>query len=243
MRGALAGVRLHRYTGPVTQIAQNLTAIRSEIAERAVRCGRSPESIELLAISKTFPVAFIEEAMEAGQKAFGENRVQEAEEKIRQLRDREITWLLVGHLQSNKARLAAELFDLIESLDSRKLARKLDRACGELNKVMPVLIQVNIGEEPQKFGVSPADVPEMVRAVDRLEHLELRGLMAIPPYDPDPEASRPYFRRLAGLRDEINQDRERPLEELSMGMSNDYPVAIEEGATRVRVGTAVFGER
>lgn len=227
----------------MNQIAANLEHVRAQLAAAAHSAGRDPSEVRLLAVTKTFPVDVVREAVKAGQMLFGENRVQEAQLKIPELQDKNLEWHLIGHLQSNKARAAVELFDVIETIDSEKIARRVDRICGELDRRMPVLIEVNIGEEPQKEGVAPAQVKALARLIDGLPQLELRGLMALPPFSDDPEHSRPYFRRLADLLKELNDGRPCPLTELSMGMSSDFVVAIEEGATLVRVGTSIFGER
>ncbi len=227
----------------MTDIRANLEKVCGEITETAMACGRDPGSVTLLAVSKTFSAEVVDLAANAGQKAFGENRVQEAEGKIPLVKSPGIEWHLIGHLQSNKARRAVQLFDVIESVDSEKLARVLDRNAAELGKRLPVFIEVNVGEESQKSGVLPTELPQMLNAVGTLENLELRGLMAIPPWNDDPEMSRPYFRRLAALLGDVNHSLSAPLKQLSMGMSHDFKVAVQEGSTLVRVGTAIFGKR
>ncbi|MFB3906319.1 MAG: YggS family pyridoxal phosphate-dependent enzyme [Acidobacteriota bacterium] len=227
----------------MADIQANLAKVRAEIDRAASGCGRDPASITLLAVSKTFPPGAIDLAAEAGQKAFGENRVQEAQDKIPLVKSPGLEWHLIGHLQSNKARRAVQLFDVIQSVDSEKLARILDRNAAELGKRLPVFIEVNVGEESQKSGVPPSELGQLLKVAVSLEHLELRGLMAIPPWTDDPELSRPYFRRLAALLDEVNRSLAAPLRHLSMGMSHDFQVAIQEGSTLVRVGTAIFGRR
>jgi PLP dependent protein len=229
-----------------TPIECNIRSIRNRIAEAAAACGRSPEKITLLAISKTFPVESISHAVAAGLTRFGENRVQEAEEKILYFRERSgLEWHLVGHLQTNKARRAAELFDVIHSLDSLRLAVKLNQACLEFGKKLSVLLQVDLGREETKFGADVENVREIVKALLLHEGLRLDGLMTIPPFFEDPERVRPYFARLRELRDALES--EHPgclgLRHLSMGMSHDFEAAIREGATIVRVGTSIFGER
>ncbi len=221
-------------------IADNLRHLRAEIAAVARACGREPESVELMAVSKTFPASVVDEARQAGQTLFGENRVQEAEAKIPATVSRDLRWHLIGHLQSNKARRAVELFDCIQSLDSEKIVSRLGRAAAELKKDLAVFVQVNIGDEPQKHGVEPDQIGAVVEMVDSSAHLKLRGLMAIPPFHVDP---RPFFRRLRELQEQCNRGREKPLDELSMGMSGDWRIAIEEGATLIRVGTSIFGSR
>jgi PLP dependent protein len=227
-------------------IEQNIKAIRVSIAKAAAACGRSPDDILLLAISKTFPREFIVRAAEAGIHKFGENRVREAEDKIPYLPEIPgLEWHLVGHLQTNKAKRAAELFDVIHSLDSVKLALKLNQACLEMGKVLSVLLQVDLGEEATKFGAEPGQIREIVAAMPECTGLKLNGLMTIPPFFEDPEKVRPYFARLRQMRDELES--EQPgclgLKHLSMGMSHDFEQAIQEGATIVRIGTAIFGLR
>jgi len=227
----------------VIDIRTNLEKVRNEIVAAALACGRDPASIDLLAVSKTFEPDVVDLAAGAGQKAFGENRVQEAESKIPLVKAPGIEWHLIGHLQSNKAKRAVQLFDVIQSVDSDKLARMLDRNAAEQGKRLPVFVEVNVGEESQKSGVPAGELAPMLSAVASLENLELRGLMAVPPWNDDPEMSRPYFRRLAALLRDVNRTLATPLRELSMGMSHDFKVAVQEGSTLVRVGTAIFGKR
>ncbi len=225
-------------------IAENVARVREHMAA-ARRAGRNPGEITLMAVSKTVEPARIREAYAAGIRIFGENRVQEFAEKAAALRDLEgARWHLIGHLQSNKAGKAAELFSAVDSVDSARLARRLDAAA---QKELPVLIEINVGGEEAKSGVAPgsAELEELLRAAPELKHVRIRGLMAIPPFTEDPEGARGYFRRMRELRQEI-AGRKLPgvaMEVLSMGMSHDFEVAIEEGATCVRVGTAIFGER
>jgi PLP dependent protein len=216
------------------------------MAIAAVSCGRSPDEILLLAISKTFPTEAISQAMEAGLHHFGENRVQEAESKILHFGELlKLEWHLVGHLQTNKAKRAAELFEVIQSLDSARLAIKLDQACGELGKSLSVLLQVDLGKEETKFGTDANQVKEIVAAVSRLKNIRLDGLMTIPPYFENPDESRSFFAELRDMRDTLESEQPGCLgkKHLSMGMSHDYEVAIQEGATIIRVGTAIFGSR
>ncbi|HWX55326.1 MAG TPA: YggS family pyridoxal phosphate-dependent enzyme [Verrucomicrobiae bacterium] len=229
-------------------IVRNLTRIHERIANSAARAGRRPESITLMAVSKTVAPEHIRAAYQAGQRVFGENRVQEFAEKsgnLAELKDAE--WRLIGHLQSNKAKRATELFHAVESVDSLRLAEKLDQAAAQMGKTLPVLIEINIGGEENKAGMS-ADSPELeqlLQAASVLQHLEVRGLMTVPPYTEDPEGARPFFRKLRELRDRIAA-RKLPavrMDVLSMGMSHDFEVAIEEGSTCVRVGSAIFGAR
>jgi len=230
----------------VNEIAANLNRIREKIAEAALRCGRSPECVTLIAVTKTVPPETVREAIAAGHLRFGENRVREAEDKIGRLRDAAgLQWHLIGHLQSNKARRAAELFDWIHSVDGLKLAQKLDQACASLEKRLPVLLQVDLGEEDTKFGAARDEVREIVGGFSELQCLKLEGLMSIPPFFEDPERARPFFAELRELRDALQAESPGCLGggHLSMGMTNDFDVAIREGATMVRVGTAIFGER
>ena len=226
-------------------ICSNLIAIRKKIAVTAVRCGRDPDEIKLLAVSKRMDVNAIREAWQCGQLLFGENFVQEARDKIARL-DPGITWHFIGHLQSNKAGLAARLFDLIETVDRMKVASALDLHAFKLGRPLDILVQVNSGLEAQKSGVAPQNVEQFMKELGTLRNLHVRGLMTMPPYSSDPEHSRPFFKMLKDLADNLKgkklfADNSHVI--LSMGMSNDFPVAIEEGATLVRIGTAIFGER
>jgi PLP dependent protein len=227
-------------------LSERLDEVRRRIERRARLAGRDPAEITLVAVSKTHPPALLRRAIEAGATDLGENRVQEAEVKIEEVGRRQARWHLIGHLQANKARRAVTLFDVIHSVDSVALARRLDRLCAEEGRAfLPVMIQVDLAGEKTKSGVSEDDLPLLVSAIKSSERLRLTGLMTLPPFFEEAERARPYFRRLRELRD---AHRERDdfgdhRGELSMGMSNDYEVAIEEGATMVRVGTAIFGER
>ncbi len=210
-----------------------------------MRAGRDPSEVELVAVTKTVDAERIKEAIELGIRMIGENRVQEAREKIEKLRPdipETVQWHMIGHLQKNKVRLAVTLFDMIQSVDSIELARKINRVAAEFSKVQRVLVQVKLSEEETKFGVSEDSLEALLGEIVQLENLNLEGLMTIPPFFEDPERARPYFRRLRQLRDEMNSRGFR-LKHLSMGMSGDFEVAIEEGATLVRVGTAIFGRR
>jgi pyridoxal phosphate enzyme (YggS family) len=229
-------------------IAENIAAIQSRIAAAAARAGRKPDDVQLMAVSKTFPGPAIAEAHAAGLRLFGENRVQEFAGKSWDVKNLPgIQFHLIGHLQSNKAPRAVELFDGIDSVDSLKLAEKLNAMAGRMRKRLPVLLEINIGGEEQKAGLAP-DSPELERLLataPKLAALDIRGLMALPPHTDDPEGARPYFRRLRALRDAIRA-RNLPgvaMDTLSMGMSHDFEVATEEGSTCVRLGTAIFGER
>lgn len=208
-----------------------------------MRSGRDPEDAQLVAVSKTVDVHTIQDAIDAGLRIFGENRVQEAARKIEHFRDRSgITWHFIGTLQKNKVKKAVELFDAIESVDSMELLEKIDKYSSDAGKVQKVFIQVKLSSEESKFGAAPEYSYELVRRATELQNVELAGLMTIPPYFEDAEASRPYFRRLREMRDHLIE-KGIEIRNLSMGMSNDFEVAIEEGATIVRVGTAIFGER
>ncbi|HKV32878.1 MAG TPA: YggS family pyridoxal phosphate-dependent enzyme [Pyrinomonadaceae bacterium] len=231
---------------PTETLAARFAGVKARISAAAQRCGRDPREVTLIAISKTHPADVVKRLVELGAADLGENRVQEAEEKIPQVGRSVVRWHLVGHLQANKARRALGLFDVIHSLDSIDLARRLDRLCAEIGREpLPLLIQVDLGHEETKSGVDEKELPQVVETVQQLEHLELIGLMTLPPFFEDPKQARPYFRRLRELRDDLagkGAFGERR-GELSMGMTNDFVVAIEEGATMVRVGTAIFGER
>lgn len=230
-----------------SELPERLALIRRRIAACARTAQRAPEEVELIAVSKTHPVELLCEAMAAGVNSLGENRVQEAESKIVELGRDSVRWHLIGHLQANKARRAVQLFDVIHSLDSDALARRLDRLCAEESRAeLPVLIQVDLAGEETKSGASVDAVPELVAVVNAAQHLRLAGLMTLPPFFEDAELARPFFKRLRELRDELAAGGAFGVGargELSMGMSHDFEVAIEEGATMVRVGTAIFGER
>jgi pyridoxal phosphate enzyme (YggS family) len=229
-------------------IAENIAQVRARIAAAAARVRRKPEDITLMAVSKTVEPERIHEAYEAGLRVFGENRVQEFEKKASALADlKEAEWRLIGHLQSNKAKKATELFSAVDSIDSLHLAEKLNQAAGQAGKTLHVLIELKVGEEASKAGI-PAGSPELdslLNGMARLDRLQVRGLMTVPPFTEDPEGARMYFRLLRDVRDRIAARRLPRIEMdvLSMGMSHDFEVAIEEGSTCVRVGTAIFGAR
>lgn len=226
-------------------ISRNLQDIRQHIVETATRCGRDPGTIRLVAVSKKIPASHIQEAMRAGQFLFGENYIQEAVEKKTEIGDR-ASFHFIGHLQSNKAKVAARIFDMIETIDRFKLAAALDKELKLHDRTIDVLVQVNIGQEPQKSGVLPQDTEGLLKQLSLLTKLKVCGLMAIPPYVDKPEQTRPHFRALRLLAEEMNSKGyfcDRTHVELSMGMSSDYTIAIEEGATLVRIGTALFGHR
>jgi pyridoxal phosphate enzyme (YggS family) len=231
----------------VDQIGERLARVRAQIEAAALKCGRLPHEVTLIAISKTHPASLVRAAIEFGANDIGENRVQEAEQKINEVGRSAARWHLVGHLQANKARRAVQLFDVIHSLDSLELARRLDRLCGEEGRAtLPVLIQVDLGHEETKAGIDESELPELVEGLKSLGRVQLVGLMTLPPFFDDPEQARPFFRRLRELRDELARQGAFGAErkgELSMGMTHDFAVAIEEGATMVRVGTAIFGQR
>ena len=226
-------------------ISVRLAEVRSRIDVAARSAGRDPSSVRLVAISKTFPIDSIREAYAAGQRDFGENRVQEALQKISGSTDLSIRWHLVGHLQANKARKAAPAFAMIQSVDSVDLLEKLDRAALESGHAPELLIQVDLAREATKFGAPVADVPRLFEAAAACRATKVVGLMTLPPLAENPEDARPWFHRLRDLRDEsIAAGVPAPmLRELSMGMSGDFEVAVQEGATLVRVGTAIFGSR
>ena len=229
-------------------IAENIALVRERIAAAARRAGRNPAEITLMGVSKTFPAERIREAYAAGLRVFGENRLQEFGGKVEALGDLpDAEWHMIGHLQTNKAAKAAELFDAVDSLDSVRLADRLNASAESAGKILPVLIEINVGGEQAKSGLAPDsdELEQILRSAPRWANLEIRGLMTVPPYTEDPEGSRPYFRQLREIRDRIAA-RELPrigAGVLSMGMSHDFEVAIEEGSTCVRVGTAIFGER
>jgi len=229
----------------IANIQDNIARVEERIAAACRRSGRRRDDVRLVAVSKTHLAESVRAAFEAGLRDFGENRVQEAKAKRMALADLGATWHLVGHLQSNKARAARGLFHWVHSLDSLRLAEQLAQTPAPDDSRMPVLIEVNLGEEASKSGVRVGEVAALVEQIAPMDTLELRGLMIIPPYFENPEAVRPYFRQLRVLACEI-EARNLPrvsLRELSMGMSHDFEVAIEEGATIIRVGTAIFGER
>lgn len=240
------------HAGGTGGVAARLARVREEIAGAAARSGRRPEDVVLVGASKVQPLALLHEAWEAGLRVFGENRVQEAIAKSREL-PAGIEWHLIGPLQSNKVRAALDLFTTVHSIDRASIARAVDAEAARRGSRLPVFLEVNLGSEESKHGFSAEDLAEAVRPLADLEHLRVMGLMAIPPPVTDPEASRPWFRRLRALRDELAERpewRDHPGNgpggwpgRLSMGMSNDFAVAVEEGATHVRVGTALFGRR
>ena len=226
-------------------VADRLTEVRERISAAARSAGRDPSSVRLVAVSKTFPVNLIREAYAAGQREFGENRVQEALQKIAETTDLEIRWHLLGHLQTNKARKAGPAFATIQSVDSIELLQKLDRAAEEAGTKPELLIQVDLAGEASKFGAPPSEVPRLLAAAGACRAASVAGLMTLPPAPDTPEDGRPWFRTLRDLRDGwlASGVPASMLRELSMGMSGDFEVAVQEGATMVRVGTAIFGSR
>ena len=228
----------------VTAITEKLSAIKARIKKAALSAGRNPEEIKLIAVTKTVGLEKMAEAVRAGVVILGENRVQEAQKKVKneelRVKSEKIQWHLIGHLQGNKAKNAVQLFDLIHSIDSAGLAEEVNRQAEKINKVQRVLVEVKLSEEETKHGVSENNLRPLLEKINNLRNLKLEGLMTMPPFFDDPERARPYFNRLRKLRDEAVKSG-FSLPELSMGMSNDFEVAIEEGATMVRIGTAIFG--
>lgn len=225
-------------------IREHIRAVRERIREAAARCGRDAAAVKLMAVTKTVEESVVATAIAAGVDIIGENYVQEAKEKIERV-GRQCPWHMIGRLQTNKAKYAVRLFDMIHSVDRMELAVELDRRARAAGRVMPILIEVNTGGEAAKSGISPADAPDLARRIALLGGLALRGLMTMPPWFDDAEDARPYFAALRELRDRIAAEGIAgiAMTELSMGMSQDYAVAVEEGATIVRVGRAIFGER
>ncbi len=222
-----------------------LLAIKERIAVAAKQSGRNAGDIQLVAVSKTMPVESLVEAVDCGVTLFGENYIQEAREKFNALYTQPVTWHFIGHLQSNKAKYAVKMFDLIHSVDSLKLAREIDKQAAKIDKVQDVLVQVNIAEEASKSGISVDAAATLLTEISRLTHISVKGLMTMPPYFNAPEKVRPFFAALRSLRDQIRSLKIPGvnMNELSMGMTGDFEAAIQEGATLVRIGTALFGER
>ncbi len=227
-------------------LLENTSRIFKKMSHAAMRAGRDPQAVKLVAVTKTISINTIHEAIDIGLRIFGENRVQEAQKKIQdskfKIQNSRIEWHLIGSLQKNKAKHAVRLFDLIHTIDSIELAEELNKQSEKISKVQRVLVQVKLSEEETKHGASEDDLFPLLEKIKNLNNLKLEGLMTIPPFSDDQEKARPYFRKLREIRDEA-QKKGFALTELSMGMSNDFEVAIEEGATMVRVGTAIFGER
>ncbi len=227
-----------------TSIAENIAGIRRRLNGAAARAGRDPESIRLMAVSKTVEPDRVRQAIDAGITLLGENYVQEAREKIPVI-GHGVEWHMIGHLQTNKVKYVVNLFDWIHSVDRQELAHELDKRAGQNGRTLNVLVEVNLSGEASKSGAEPPQVLELVRQIATLPHLQVRGLMTMPPYSDQPETSRPYFQSLRGLRDQIRAAAipNISMDELSMGMTDDFEVAVEEGATIIRVGRAIFGER
>ncbi len=225
-------------------ISDNINTIKQRIVSAAVKCGRDPDSIKLLAVTKTIPTAYIIKAIDAGITMFGENYVQEAKDKIAAVGCR-ARWHMIGHLQTNKAKYVVKLFDYVQSVDRLELAQELDKRAGLINRKLNVLIEVNISGEESKNGIPADDTLALIKQMVGLTNLAVRGLMTMAPYSHNPENARPYFSALRNLRDNISRQRISgiQMEELSMGMTDDFEVAIEEGATIIRIGRAIFGQR
>jgi PLP dependent protein len=228
----------------MSEIADNLARVQDQIAGAARRAGRKPEEIQLISVSKTVPVERIQEAIHAGIKIFGENYIQEAQKKIETI-GHGVAWHFIGHLQTNKAKFAVRLFDLIHSVDSLNLAQELNRLAQQQGKVLPILLQVSLSGEETKFGAEENEILTMAEKISAMDSIIVQGLMTMPPFFDNPEESRPYFASLRKLAENLAAQKipRSGMKELSMGMSNDFEVAIEEGATMVRVGTAIFGLR
>ena len=225
-------------------IRENIESIRTRIDAACNRSGRQGHDVTLMAVTKTVGVDSIQEALNAGVTHLGENRVQDAIPKIETLQARQdVTWHMIGHVQTNKVKRAVEYFQKIHSVDSLKLAREIDKRSEQQNRVIEILFEVNVSGETSKFGLSPEDLPEVVREATQLENIMPKGLMAMAPFVDDPEDTRPYFRKLRRLLVEFQDQGFSAMTELSMGMTNDFEVAVEEGATIVRVGSAIFGAR
>jgi pyridoxal phosphate enzyme (YggS family) len=225
-------------------IAKNISNVKKRIEEAALRSGRNPEDIRLVAVSKKISTEKIEAAISTGADIFGENYIQESQTKIEQL-GKKVAWHFIGHLQSNKAKLAVDLFDLIHSVDSLHLAERLSTEAAKNNRVIKILVQVNISGEETKHGINPEKITGLLGNMSALTHLHVCGLMTMPPWSQNPEDARPYFASLRQLRDNLESEnlKDVSLDELSMGMSSDFEIAIEEGSTLVRVGTSIFGAR
>ena len=228
----------------MASIRDNLLMVLDRMDQAAKRAGRDPEEIKLVTVSKTVEPARIREAIEAGVTILGENYVQEARRKIEEI-GHGIQWHMIGHLQTNKAKYAVSLFDYVHSIDGISLAREIDRRAAQKGRRVRALVEVNLSGETSKFGIDPEDVMELIQHVASLKHISIEGLMTMPPYFDDPERARPYFVGLRELGDRVRREKIEGLrmDELSMGMSGDFEAAIEEGATMIRVGTAIFGER
>jgi len=226
-------------------IKKKLNNVKERIKKAAINCGRKPDTVHLVAVSKTMPENTVREAITAGVNILGENYIQEARDKINTLSSYPVSWHFIGHLQSNKAKYAVKLFDMIHTVDSLKLAHELNKQAKKINKIQQILIQVNISMESTKSGIHEEDAQKLIKEVSSFENLSIKGLMTMPPFFNNPEKARPYFSALRDLRDKIRNKviKNINMQELSMGMTGDFEVAIKEGATFVRIGTAIFGER
>lgn len=229
----------------MTELKTRLENVLNRIKKAANARGRDPETIRLVAVSKTIPTDMVKEAIEAGVKILGENYIQEVRKKFDALSSYPVSWHFIGHLQTNKAKYAVRLFDLIHSVDSLKLAHELNKQAKKINKIQEILIQVNISMESTKAGVYEQDALSLIKDISHLENLSVKGLMTMPPFFNEPEKVRPYFSALRKLRDQIKKESipNIAMDELSMGMTGDFEAAIDEGASLVRIGTAIFGER
>ncbi|MBF0468167.1 MAG: YggS family pyridoxal phosphate-dependent enzyme [Desulfamplus sp.] len=227
------------------EIKENFNSVKKQIAEAAQRCGRNPDEITLVAVSKKKSVDAIVKAIDVGVEILGENYIQEAVNKIEVIHTKSPSWHFIGHLQSNKAKVAVKYFDLIHTVDSLKLAKEINRHAEKAGKIQDILIQINISQEETKSGAAAEEGVKLAEAVSRLKFLSLKGVMGMPPFFDDPERARPYLRRLANIREAIKRENieKISMEHLSMGMSDDFRIAIEEGSTMVRIGTAIFGSR
>ena len=229
----------------MTELKTRLENVLNRIKNAALSYSRDPETIRLVAVSKTIPTDMVKEAIEAGVKILGENYIQEVRKKFNALSSYPVSWHFIGHLQTNKAKYAVRLFDLIHSVDSLKLAHELNKQAKKINKIQEILIQVNISMESTKAGVYEQDALSLIKDISHLENLSVKGLMTMPPFFNEPEKVRPYFSALRKLRDQIKKESipNIAMDELSMGMTGDFEAAIDEGASLVRIGTAIFGER
>jgi len=227
------------------KLKQRLEQIKERIRQAAESCNRDAGAVRLVTVSKTIAAEIVKEAIDAGVTILGENYVQEARDKFKALIQYPVSWHFIGHLQSNKAKYAVRLFDLIHSVDSLKLARELDKQAGKVDKIQQILLQVNISAEDTKSGISTDEAPRLIAEISQLKNLAVKGLMTMPPYFYQPEKVQPFFAALRELRDQLKEQSlpNVSLDELSMGMTGDFEVAIKEGATLVRIGTAIFGER
>ncbi|MCK5100275.1 MAG: YggS family pyridoxal phosphate-dependent enzyme [Desulfobacteraceae bacterium] len=229
----------------MNQIKENLETINNEISNSAEKRKRKPEDITIIAVSKKHSIETIHKGIEAGIKTFGENYINEAVSKIDQINNDSLSWHFIGHLQSNKAKFAVKYFDLIHTVDTIKLATEINKQANKINKIQDILIQINISEEESKSGIKSDEACLLAEKISSLEHIRLKGIMGMPPFSPDPENARKYFKELKKIKEQIDKQNipSVTIEHLSMGMSQDFNVAIEEGSTMVRIGTKLFGQR